>query len=122
MRSGHGSMWTKNKIKGKRDDRGSTMVTVIVSFALLLIFVTAFYKVQKTSQSMMMAAKDMTVESRELIKAFYLEETENQVAAEAATLTFQGEEGSFTIETTIYRAQKEGLPGTIYYYDAQAEE
>lgn len=38
-------MWTKNK--KKRDNRGTSMVTVAVSFALLMIFVTDFYKVQK---------------------------------------------------------------------------
>lgn len=45
-------MWTKNK--KKRDNRGTSMVTVVVSFALLMIFVTGFYKVQKVSQNMMM--------------------------------------------------------------------
>lgn len=98
------------------------MVTVIVSFALLLIFVTAFYGVQKTSRSMMMSAKDMMLESKELIKAFYLEETENQPASENNTLTFRSDKGSFTINATLYKAQKDGLSGTIYYYDSEKEE
>ncbi len=98
------------------------MVTVIVSFALLLIFVTAFYGVQKTSRSMMMSAKDMMLESKELIKAFYLEETDNQPVSENVTLTFRGDEGSFTINATLYKAQKDGLSGTIYYYDSEKEE
>lgn len=48
------------------------MVTVVVSFALLMIFVTGFYKVQKVSQNMMMDSKDLLVNNRELIKAYYL--------------------------------------------------
>ena len=65
-------MWTKNK--KKRDNRGTSMVTVVVSFALLMIFVNAFYKVQKVCQNMMVDSKDLLVNNRELIKAYYLGE------------------------------------------------
>lgn len=121
MTSGRGSMWTKNRKVKKKNDKGATMVTVIVSFALLLIFVTAFYGVQKTSRNMMMSAKDMMLESKELIKAFYLEETDNQ-PIDDVVLTFRGNEGSFTVNATLYKAQKDGLSGTIYYYDSEQGE
>jgi hypothetical protein len=105
----------------KHENNGTTMVTVVVSFALLLIFVTAFYKVQKLSENMMMDAKDLLVNNRELIKAYYLDETENTLAAENITLSFQGEEGGFSLQASLYRAEKEGLTGTIYYYKAEEE-
>ncbi len=111
MKHGNGNTWIK-------DNRGTSMVSVIVSFALLLIFVTAFYQVQKVSQNMMMSAKDMIVNSRELTKAYYLGETSNQVAAENARLSFRGNYGSFYIDASLYKAEKEGLGGTIYYYEA----
>ena len=38
------------KAEAREDNRGTSMITVIISFALLMIFVTAFFKVQKVSQ------------------------------------------------------------------------
>lgn len=115
MKHGSGNTWIK-------DNKGTTMVSVVISFALLLIFVTAFYKVQKVSQSMMMSAKDMIVNSRELVKAYYLEETNNQVVADKTRLSFSGAGGSFYIDATLHKAEKEGLSGTIYYYEWEEEE
>lgn len=119
MKAGSGNMWTKNK--KKKDNRGTTMITVVISFALLMIFVTGFYKVQRVSQNMMMDAKDLIVNNRELIKAYYLGETSNSIAAEDMRLSFSGKEGSFFIDADLYRAQKEGLMGTIYYYREKEE-
>ena len=56
----------------KKDNRGTTMVSVVISFALLLLFVTSFFKIQKLSTEMMMNSKDMLVNNSRLIKAFYL--------------------------------------------------
>lgn len=119
MKAGSGNMWIKNK--KERDNRGTTMITVVISFALLMIFVTGFYKVQKVSQNMMMDAKDLIVNNRELIKAYYLGEANDSIAAEGVRLSFSGEEGSFFIDATLYRAEKEGLMGTIYYYQSEEE-
>ena len=44
------------KAEAREDNRGTSMITVIISFALLMIFVTAFFKVQKVSQNMMIEA------------------------------------------------------------------
>lgn len=115
MKAGSGIMW-------KKDNRGSTMVSVVVSFALLLILVTAFYKVQKVSQGMMMTARDLIVNSRELTKAYYLGETNDQLVAGDIRLTFSGNKGSFYVDTSLYRAQRQGLSGTIYYYESEKEE
>lgn len=112
-------MWIKNK--RKKNNKGTTMVTVVISFALLMIFVTGFYKVQKVSQNMMMDAKDLLVNNRELIKAYYLGETSDSIAAENVRLSFSGEEGSFFVDGTLYRAKKEGLTGTVYYYGSNKE-
>ena len=112
-------MWTKNK--KKRDNRGTSMVTVVVSFALLMIFVTGFYKVQKVSQNMMMDSKDLLVNNRELIKAYYLGETDNNAVAENMRLSFSGADGGFTIDASLYRAEKDGLTGTVYYYQQEEE-
>lgn len=120
MKHGSGSMWTGDKKKA--DNRGTSMVTVVVSFALLLIFVTAFYKVQKVSQSMMMGAKDLIVNNRELIKAYYLGETSDQVVAKDVRLSFSGDEGSFYVDATLHKAEKEDLKGSIYYYEWEEEE
>lgn len=97
------------------------MVTVVVSFALLMIFVTSFYKVQKVSQNMMMDSKDLLVNNRELIRAYYLGETDNSAVAENVRLSFSGAEGGFTIDTSLYRAEKNGLTGTVYYYQREEE-
>lgn len=122
MKAGSGSMWIKGKNVKKKDDRGTSMVTVVISFALLMIFVTGFFKVQRVSENMMMSAKDLLVNNRELIKAYYLGETDNQAAAENIRLSFSGEEGGFFIDTTLYRAEKEGLTGTVYYYESEEGE
>ncbi len=98
------------------------MVTVVISFALLMIFVTAFYKVQKVSQNMMMDSKDLLVNNRELIKAYYLGTTDNSIAAENVRLSFSGADGGFYIDASLYRAQKEGLTGTVYYYQEEEEQ
>lgn len=112
-------MWTKNN--RKRDNKGTSMITVVVSFALLMIFVTGFYKVQKVSQNMMMDSKDLLLNNRELIKAYYLGETDNSIVAENVRLSFSGQEGAFSIDTSLYRAQKEGLTGTVYYYQSKEQ-
>ena len=78
--------------KGKsqiKDKKGTTMVTVVISFALLMILVTTFYGVQKISQNMLMNTKDMIVNSRELLKAYYLDETENEIVADNVRLSFE---------------------------------
>lgn len=122
MKRGSGNMQKENDKKFKLNHRGTTMITVVVSFALLLVFVTAFYKVQNTSRNMMMNAKDMLVNNRELVKAFYLEETANETVAADVRLTFRGTDGSFYVDATLNKAQKEGLMGTIYYYEIQQEQ
>ena len=111
----------ENKEKNKKD-AGTTMVSVIISFALLLLFVTGFFKIQRVSQNIMMDAKDVTVNSRELLKAYYLGETENKTAAGNARLTFLGDSGSFYIDASLNSAVKEGLTGTVYYYGSEDEE
>lgn len=107
------------KAEARRDNRGTSMITVIISFALLMIFVTAFFKVQKVSQNMMMDAKDMQVNNRKLVEAFYLSQTQDSVVSGEERLVFSGKEGSFSMDATLYRAQKDGLSGVIYYYGTE---
>lgn len=108
------------KKKASADNRGVSMITVVISFALLMIFVTAFYKVQRTSQNMLMDARDLLVNNRELIESYYLSETTDTPSYEG-TLTFAGEDGSFTLHASLYQAGKEEIPGVIYYYRTEEE-
>lgn len=112
-------MWKENDemIKLHKDQRGTSMVTVLVSFALLLLCLTSFYRVQKVTQNMMMNAKDTVVNNSNLIKAFYIGETTQTKMSEGETLIFEGEDGSFTMELSLMKAQKEGLNGSIYYFE-----
>ena len=114
MKRGSGNTLLKN-------NQGTSMVTVLISFALLLIFVTAFYKVQHVSSEMMMSAKDMLIDSRELTKAYYLGETEDTLLADDVRLSFRGKDGSFFVNATLYSAKKQGETGVIYYYDSDKE-
>lgn len=111
-------MWKEGK-DFCQDNRGTTMVTVIISFALLLICVVSYYGVQRTVENMMMSAKDLSVNNSALIKAYYLEETEDTEVFSKEELHFSGEDGSFTIHTTLKKAQKEGLNGSIYYFEKE---
>ena len=104
------------KAEAREDNRGTSMITVIISFALLMIFVTAFFKVQKVSQNMMMDARDMQINNRKLVESFYLSQMQDSAASGAGKLVFSGKEGSFYIDAVLYRAQKDGLSGVIYYY------
>ena len=106
----------------KIDNRGTTMVTVIISFALLLLFVTSYFKVQKLSMEMMMNSRDMMVNNSQLIKAYYLGETEDKTVAENVSFNFSGQEGSFYVQGTLKSAVQDGLNGTIYYFDADTRE
>lgn len=119
-------MWIKNKQKRKKqhkpDSRGTSMVTVVISFALLLVFVTSFYRIQRVSQDMMMSARDLILNNNQLLKAYYLKETSDTVVLQDAPLYFSGGEGSFSITTTLHKAEKEGLSGSIYYYESQTKE
>lgn len=110
------------KLIRKRDNKGTTMVSVVISFALLLMFVTSYFKIQKLSTEMMMDAKDMIVNNSRLIKAFYLGETQDRIVAEQMDISFRGEEGVFFIRGTLKSAQKDGYNGTIYYFDTEAKE
>lgn len=116
-----GNMKDKCRKMIRVNNKGTSMVTVVISFALLLIFVTGFYQVQKVSENIMSDSRDLRVNNRELLKSFYLDQTENEKALEDR-LVFEGKDGSFWIEGTLYRARKEGLQGTIYYYDAKTTE
>lgn len=106
----------------KRDDRGTSMATVVVSFALLLLFVTSYFQVQKVVGNMMMSSKDILTNNSELIKAYYLGETKDTTVEEDVRLTFSGKEGGFFIEATLNRAEKEGLDGSIYYFAEETKE
>lgn len=111
-----------DKTAVNQKNSGTTMVSVIVSFALLLLFVTGYFKVQKLSTEMMMNARDLTMNNSRLIKAFYLEETINSVMSSETGLEFVGQNGSFYVTGTLKSAKKDGLTGTLYYFDAEAEE
>ena len=107
------------KAEAREDNRGTSMITVIISFALLMIFVTAFFKVQKVSQNMMMDARDMQINNRKLVESFYLSQMQDSAASGDGKLVFSGKEGSFYIDAALYRAQKGGLSGVIYYYGTE---
>ncbi len=98
------------------------MVTVIISFALLLLFVTSYFKVQKLSMEMMMNSRDMILNNSQLIKAYYLGETEDKTIAEEVNLNFSGQDGSFYVQGTLKSATQDGLNGTIYYFDTDTRE
>ncbi len=101
------------------NNKGTTMISVVISFALLLLFVTSYFRVQKLSTEMMMDSRDMLVNNRQLIRAFYLGETQNQTVADHVSIDFFGAEGSFYVEGTLKRADMEGLRGTIYYFEEE---
>lgn len=101
-----------------RDQRGTSMVTVIVSFALLLLCLTTFYRVQKVTESMVMNSKDMIINNSDLIKAFYTGDTTRTKVSDEL-LTFEGEDGDFVMGVTLMKSQKEGLNGSIYYFEEE---
>lgn len=101
----------------KIKNQGTTMITVVISFALLLLFVTSYFRIQKLSTEMMMDSKDMILNNSHLIEAFYLGETNNQMVADQTNISFSGEWGSFYVTGTLKKADKEDLSGTIYYFD-----
>lgn len=107
-------MLKRNK---KKKNQGTTMVTVVISFALLLLFVTSYFRIQKLSTEMMMDSKDMIINNSRLIEAFYMGETNDQIVADQTNISFTGEWGSFYVTGTLKRADKEELSGTIYYFD-----
>ncbi len=107
------------KTKLNKDQRGTSMVTVLVSFALLLLCLTSFYRVQKMTESMVMNSKDMLRNNSSLMKAFYLGETTSTTIASDEVLVFEGEDGGFATTMTLHRAQKEGLNGSIYYFEEE---
>lgn len=100
-----------------KKNQGTTMITVIISFALLLLFVTSYFRIQKLSTEMMMDSKDMILNNSHLIEAFYLDETDDRIVADQINIIFTGEWGSFYVTGTLKRADKEDLNGTIYYFD-----
>lgn len=109
-------------LSDQQDNRGTSMVTVVISFALLMILVTGYFKIYRLAGEMMMSSKDMLTNNSQLIKAYYLGETYNQVVADHVRLSFNGENGSFYVEGTLNRADKQGLNGTIYYFSEDERE
>lgn len=118
MDNGRWSMCKENK-KRIHDNRGTSMVTVIISFALLLLCVVCYFSVQRTVENMMMSAKDLSINNSNLIKAYYLGETDPTTVSENEAMQFSGEYGSFTIQGTLQKAQKDGLNGSIYYFEKE---
>lgn len=126
-------MWRRSKpeknfsvktkyLSDKQDDRGTSMVTVVISFALLLLLVTCYFRIYRLAGEMMMSSKDMLTNNSQLIRAYYLGETVNQVVADHVSISFSGENGSFCVEGTLNRADKQGLNGTIYYFSEDEKE
>lgn len=70
---------------------------------------------------MMMDARDMQVNNRKLVESFYLSQTKDSIVSEDEKLVFSGKNGSFYMDATLYRAQKDGLSGVIYYYGTVEE-
>lgn len=126
-------MWRRSKrekhisfktryLSEKQDDRGTSMVTVVISFALLLLLVTCYFRIYRLAGEMMMNAKDMLANNSQLIKAYYLGETDDQVVADHVSISFTGENGTFYVRGTMNRADKQGLNGTIYYFSEDEKE
>lgn len=126
-------MWRKNKaekhffvkteyLPERKDDRGTSMVTVMVSFVLLLLLITGYYRIYRLSEEMMMNSRDILTNNSQLIKAYYLGETDDQVVADQMKIGFSGENGSFYVEGTLNRAFVRELSGTIYYFSLDEKE
>lgn len=118
MKRGGGSMWKS----GKQKNQGTSMVTVVISFVLLMLFVTSYLKVQRLSENMMMDSKDRILNNGQLIRSYYLGETEDHMLTKDERLHFTGKYGSFFVYGSLHEAQAEGLEGTIYYYGTETEE
>lgn len=111
-------MW-KN---GKRNNRGTSMVTVVISFVILMLFMVGYLKAQRLTENMMMDSKDRIVNNGQLIRSYYLGETENHVIEDGARMQFKGKDGSFFVYASLNSANASDLEGTIYYYGREAEE
>lgn len=126
MINGRGSILRENKYEasqgGKADNRGTSMISVIISFTLLLLLIAGYFQIQRLTENMMLSAKDVSVNNRRLISAFYLEETKDDTVAEDTVLEFSSNNGSFIVEATLNRATKDGLNGSIYYFGKRKEE
>ena len=109
------------KEQSMKNNKGTTMVSVIISFAVLLLFVSSYFKVQKLAQNMMMTAKDTISNNRGLIKEYYLEETDVLPVSQEQSLTFSGDEGSFTIHASLNQATSPNYTGSIYFYRTTTE-
>lgn len=99
------------------DNRGTSMVTVIISFALLILCVASFYKVQRMAENMIMSSKDMILNNNGLIHAYYTGDTNNVIAEQDATLRFDGVDAGFGVNVTLMKATKDGYEGSIYYFE-----
>lgn len=113
---------TDRKVHKRIDNRGTSMVTVVISFALLMLFVTSYFKIQQMAEGMMMSSKDMIINNRNLIRAYYMGETENSVVSDNERIDFGGRDGGFFIEASLMKASQKGLDGTIYYFENDSEE
>ena len=100
----------------RQDNRGISMVTVLISFALLLLLMTSYFRIYRLAGEMMMSSRDMLMNNSQLIKAYYLGETDDHVVSDHVRIGFAGESGSFYVEATLKSAQKQGLSGTVYYF------
>lgn len=126
-------MWKRSNMKkhnffkaeylsDKQDDRGTSMVTVVISFALLLLLITCYFRIYRLAGEMMMSSRDLIANNSQLIKAYYLGETDNQVVADHEKISFSGENGGFYVVGTLNRANQQELSGTIYYFSEEEKE
>lgn len=111
-------------VSGCRKQNGSTMVEVIVSFAMLVVLIAMFSNVFLMCSRMTLQATKLMEENARLCEAYYLKErTEAELVREGGILFERIDENqenqeadSFSVEDMeLYRhTSTEGLRGAIY--------
>ena len=105
---------TKLRVRQSLDNnKGASLVSVMVAFLLLMIMLLMFQKSLQLSGNLVTRAVDMRKEEQELIGAYY-QNRANPTQGASASCVFSGDSGSFSLNTqwSVYREQN----SSIFYF------
>ena len=96
-----------------KDKKGTSLVSVIVAFLLLMILLLMFQKSLQISENLLVRSVDIRKEEQELIGSYY-QNKETPSQSSLASLSFSGEAGSFSLNTkwSVYREKN----ASVFYF------
>lgn len=97
----------------KRNTKGSSLISVVIAFLLLLIILVIFQRSLQLTNRLLQEAVTIREETNELVGEYYMNK-ESSASQTVNSYSFSGAAGAFRLTTQW--SSYAGEHGTIYYF------